>query len=148
MAGITAAELERLPSIRSRASVSELTAIHIHTGLPGSPASVETPEGHSRLSEELSKLAAKAYAARLESGYAGSKRGRLGAILANMAGQEWEPSEGACEELDDEPLDGLVKHLAQDAVGRLEGLLQEAVSKQLSSRKEAIIAEALRRSLA
>ena len=148
MAGITAAELERLPSIRSRANVQELIALHIHTHLPNSPATVETSEGHFKLSRELSKLAAKAYAARVESGYAGLKRGKLGAILASMAGQEWEPSEGACEETEDEPLDGLVKHLAQDAVGRLEGLLQEAVAKQLSSRKEAIIAEALRRSLA
>jgi hypothetical protein len=45
---------------------------------------VETPEGHFRLSKELSKLAAKAYAARLESGYPCSKGGRLGAILASV----------------------------------------------------------------
>jgi hypothetical protein len=149
MAGITAAELEALPLIHSRTYVQELIALHIHAGFPGAPASVETPEGHFKLSKELSKLAAKAYAVRLEPGHTRLTKGRLGAVLASMAGQEGEASEGAPEELeDDDPLEGLVKSLAQDAVGRLEGLLQKAVAKQLSDRKEVIIAEAIRRSLA
>ena len=147
---LTAAQLEKLPPIRSKAHVSELLALHIHVNLPGNPATVETPEGHFRLSRELSKLAAKAYAHFREGTATRPRKGRLGAVLAAMAGVELEPSEAASEfeESAADPLEGLAKDLAQEAMGRLEGLFQDAVAKELGRQKEALFANALRKSLA
>ena len=147
---LTAAQLEKLPPIRSKAHVSELLALHIHVNLPGNPATVETSEGHFRLSRELSKLAAKAYAQFREGTAARPRKGRLGAVLAAMAG-ELEPSEAASEEFEEsaaDPLEGLAKGLAREAMGRLEGLFQDAVAKEPGRQKEALFANALRKSLA
>ena len=148
---LTAAQLEKLPPIRSKAHVSELLALHIHANLPGNPATVETSEGHFRLSRELSKLAAKAYAHFREGTATRPRKGRLGAVLAAMAGVELEPSEAASEEFEEsaaDPLEGLAKDLAREAMGRLEGLFQDAVAKELGRQKEALFANALRKSLA
>ena len=148
---LTAAELEKLPPIRSKAQLSELLALHIHVNLPVNPATVETSEGHFRLSRELSKLAAKAYAQFREGTAARPRKGRLGAVLAAMAGVELEPSEAASEEFEEsaaDPLEGLAKDLAREAMGRLEGLFQDAVAKELGRQKEALFANALRKSLA
>ena len=149
---LSAAELENLPQIHAKTSVAELLAVHIHTNLPGNPASVETVDGHFRVSARLSKLAAKAYAAWCDGKSARPRKGRLGLVLAGMAGVETEPSEGASEDLDEaqpetDPLEGLAQDWATEAVGRLESLFQDALARQLSQQKETLIASALRKSL-
>lgn len=151
MKEVSAAELEKLPPIHAKTHVAELLAVHIHANLPGNPASVETDSGHFRMSARLSKLAAKAYANWCDGRATRPHKGRLGAILAAMGG-EIEPSEGQSEDLEEaqaepDPLQGLAADMAKEALGRLEGLFQEAVAKQLSEQKEALIATALRKSL-
>ena len=135
MAELTSEQLEQLPSVLARATV-ELRAIHIHTNLPGSPASIETDEGRFRLSPALSRLAAKAYAARADTR---PKRGRLGFVLAAMAGTEYTPSEP-----EEDPLAGLAASLARDAMSRLEDLVQKAVVRGFAQRRDSLVAEALR----
>lgn len=149
---LSAAELEALPPIHSKTSVAELLAVHIHTNLPGHPASIETVDGHFRVSARLSRLATKAYANWRDGKSTRPRKGRLGLVLAGMAGLETEPSEGASEDLDEaqpetDPLEGLAQDMATEALGRLEGLFQDAVAKQLAQQKEALIASALRKSL-
>ena len=101
---------------------------------------METDAGRFRLSPALSKLAAKAYVARVDA--SGPKKGRLGSILAAMAGSEWAPSEADDEEAD--PLSGLASSLARDALSRLEDLVQKAVVREFALRRDSLVAEALR----
>jgi hypothetical protein len=152
MKDLTAEELGKLPQIHAKTHVAELLAVHIHTHLPNSPCSVETDLGHFRLSARLSKLAAKAYNNWRDGKSTRPRKGRLALILGGMAGEELDPSEAASEELEEtqaeaDPLQGLAADMAKEALGRLEGLFQEAVAKQLSEQKEALIASALRKSL-
>ena len=148
---LSAAELEKLPPIHAKTHVAELLAVHIHANLPGNPASVETDLGHFRTSARLSKLAVKAHGNWCDGRVTRPHKGRLGTILGAMAG-EIEPSEGQSEDLEEaqaepDPLQGLADDMAKQALGRLEGLFQEAVAKQLSEQKGALIATALRKSL-
>ena len=152
MKELSAAELEKLPQLHAKSHVAELLAVHLHTHLPGSPASVETTDGHFRVSAKLSRLVSKIYDNWCDGTSTRIRKGRLGTILHSMAGVEVDPSEAASEELEEtqpeaDPLQGLAADMAKEALGRLEGLFQEAVAKQLSEQKEALIASALRKSL-
>ena len=145
MADITVEQLEQLPLISAKTYVAELRAVHIHKGLPGAPATVETEAGQFRLSRRLCMVAAKAYAVGVDS-RAAHKPGRLGVILASMAGMELTPSENAEEEPDEQPdpLQALAGDLAKEAMERLQGLIHDSVAKQFAQRRDAIVADAIR----
>ena len=152
MKELSAAELEALPQIHAKTPVAELLAVHIHTNLPGHPASIETVDGQFRVSARLSTLARRAYANWCDGKSTRPRKGRLGTILAAMAG-EVEPSEGAAsEDLEEaqaeaDPLQKIATAMARDAIGRLEELVQEAVAREMREQKDALVASALRKSL-
>ena len=144
MADLTAEQIAQLPLIRAKTFVADLQAVHVHQGLPGSPATVVTEAGQFRLSYRLSLLAAKAYTAYTEKTFTGPQRGRLGAILAGMAGAELSPSEADDEEAVADPLQALASNLAREAMGKLEGLIQKSVAKEYERRRGALVADAIR----
>ena len=144
MADITAEQLEQLPTIGAKTHVADLRAVYIHRTLPGAPATVETEAGQFRLSRRLSLVAAKAFAVGVDASSA-PKRGRLGIILASMAGMELTPSENAEEpEEQQDPLQALAGDLAKAAMTRLQGLIHESVAKQFAQKRDALVADAIR----
>ena len=145
MAEITVEQLEQLPLIGAKTYVAELRAVHIHKGLLGAPATVETEAGHFRLSRRMNLVAAKAFAVGSDASTA-PRRGRIGAILASMAGMELTPSENAEEEHEEppDPLQALAGDLAKEAMERLQGLIHDSVAKQFAQRRDAIVADAIR----
>ena len=145
MADITAEQLEQLPPISAKTHVADLRAIYIHRTLPGAPATVETEAGQFRLSRKLCLVAAKAFAVGVDASGA-PKRGRLGTILASMAGMELTPSENAEEEPEEQPdpLQALAGDLAKEAMTRLQGMIHESVAKQFAQKRDALVADAIR----
>ena len=147
MEDLTAEQVERFPLIRARTYVADLRAVHVHQALPGMPATIETESGQFRLSRKMSALAAKAYAAYADNPRTGVERGKLGAILASLAGAELSPSEAAHAEDDEEaadPLQTLASDLAREAMGKLQGLIHKSVAKEYERRRDALVADAIR----
>ena len=73
-------------------------------------------------------------------------KGKLGEILAHMAGGDVDAAAELSEEEEEQedPLCRLADKLARDALKRLEGLTHTAVAKVFTERKDELIADAIR----